>query len=102
MTYFQVKHKKDLLIFENHVCMFLIINMEVIGEMCMTSKMHGFYHVIEDLKLYKCQLYTNSTYPFETALQDFQTMLRSGNQPLHQIKYVLILNESFSIIQVHK
>lgn len=76
----------NLKVFEDHVRKFLEINIEVIGEMCMTSKMHGFNHVVEDLRAYSCQLYTLSTYPFETALQDIQSMLRSGNRPLQQIR----------------
>lgn len=90
---FQTLHGANMQVFEDHVLKFLEINIAVVGEMCMTSKMHGFSHVIDDLKKFKCQLYALSTYCFETALQDYHTMLRSGHKPLEQIRYLINIGD---------
>ena len=72
--------------FEKHADDFIAAMKSMAGAACMTSKMHGLLHVSEDLRRLKQQLYGVSTYPFETALMRFKSWLRSGNQPLKQIR----------------
>lgn len=73
-------------IFETHADDFIAVMKRMLGDACMTSKMHGLLHVSEDLRRLNQQLYGMSTYPFETALMKFKTWLRSGNKPLTQIQ----------------
>ena len=82
-----MKHAKDIDVFDKHVDKFLEMFMAQAGETCMTSKLHGLYHVKDDLKMYKCQLYAMSAYEFENAIGEIRRKLRSGNKPLQQMRY---------------
>ena len=82
-----MKHDKDIVIFDTHVKKFLEMFMAQAGETCMTSKLHGLSHVVDDLKNFRCQLYAMSAYEFENAIGEIRRKLRSGNKPLQQMRY---------------
>lgn len=82
----QEKFDRSVEIFEAHVDDFIKTMKSLVGDACMTTKMHGLMHVAEDMKRLRQQLYAFSTYPFENGLMRFKTWLKSGNQPLAQIR----------------
>ena len=86
LLYWQGKFDEGVATFESHVDDFISAMKGLVGNACMTTKMHGLMHVGEDLKRLKHQLYALSTYPFETGLMRFKAWLKSGNKPLTQIR----------------
>lgn len=85
---FQDLFDVQLDVFDKHALHFLESMKRCVGDECMTSKMHGFSHVILDLRKFRTQLHASSTYCFETSIQRFRAWLRSGHKPLEQIRSV--------------
>jgi hypothetical protein len=55
---------------------------------CMTYKFHSLIHILDDCAYFLCHLEFLSSYIYENFHSNWANWLRSGNLPLHQLRFV--------------